>query len=236
MTSTHTPWGRAVHRWRIDLNLDFLCEIPLEVAEAAVPSGLQPVPVRPGVGLMAVGLLSFVPGNLGYLPRLAELSCSVVVHPDLSADVTPDFGMSVFKVASDSPQFLRWARHKDKMPVHRGRDLRFELDRAQLGGRVVDADGPICEMHNVHPTPRFEPRTLRIQVFTAVDGIRWMLRAGWAGDLFEHQQSGGTVRVFDHPFFAPLGLGEQALPCHTQMMTPPRCKAVMSFEEPVRLS
>lgn len=236
MMPARSPWGRAIHYWRVDFNLDFLCEIPLAAARAATPKGLEPVALRPGVGLMAMGLLSFPAGNQGYLPRCAEASCSVVVQPDLSAEVTPDFAMSVVRVASDSPQFLRWARHKDKMPVYRGAGMRFTFDRDRLGGGFGDASGPICAMRNVHPGPRFSPRTLRIQVFTAVDGARWMLRAGWAGDIFDHQQAGGVVRVYDHPFLAPLGLGERELPCHMQMMTPPQAKAVMSFEEPVRIT
>ncbi|MEZ4433247.1 MAG: hypothetical protein R3F65_12630 [bacterium] len=235
MSTERSPYGREIHYWHSDFTLDFLCELPLASARGALPAGVEPVEVRPGVALISLSLTAFEPGNVGYLPRFGEATCSVIVQPDLSGDAAPDFAMGVVRITSDSPQFLRWARHKDKMPVYRGRDVLVCFERDRLGGHAADAEGPIFALCNTHPAPRYEDEVFEVQVFTEADGARWQVPTRWAGRAFRHQRAGATVQIHDHPMLAPLRLGTRALRCHTQMMTPPRSSVVMSFEEPIRL-
>lgn len=235
MQTSLSSYGRPAHNWFVNFNLDFMVEIPTEAARRVLSPSAVPVEPHPGVSLLGLGLLAFDPGNLGYLPAFEEISLSVVVKPDLSGGRLPRFAFEAIRVAGTSDAFLRWARHRDKMPVYRAEGLQVALDRDALGGRCWDARGPIFHMANSHPEPRFEEDVVDVQIHSRADGARWLNHMAWAGPMFQHQQRGAQVHLYEHPFFGELGLGEGPRPCFLQMMTPARTAAVMAFEEPVRV-
>lgn len=223
------------HDWFLHFNLDFLVEIPTQVVRAFLPPDVHPVEPRPEVSLISVALLDFDAGNLGYLPAFSETSCSVVVRPDLSTGVLPRFAFYVVNIASTCEPFLRWAHHRDKMPVYRGQGLEIHLDPDRLAGGVRDAEGPVFELANTHPAPSFEEDLIEVQTHNDCHGERWLAKVMWAGYQFQHQKRGCTVRLHKHPFFRGLVPETGDYPCFLQMMTPARTAAVMRYEAPVRV-
>src|SRR5262245_6173105 len=84
---------RCVSEWHIRQMCHFVYEVPAQVVAPLLPAGLSAVEPRPGVALLSVGYVDWLPGNNeGRWPAFLELTIMVLVHPDLSLEMpTPRY-------------------------------------------------------------------------------------------------------------------------------------------------
>lgn len=243
MNSTHDWLDPTPHQlrdevgdyvpWYLDFEQTVMMEMPIEQLAPRLPPGLVPRTVRPGVGLLNLGVVRFDSGNVGRLPAFWEIFTSVVVQPDLSGGRVPTFAEFVLSVAGTDADFLTWAAAVDRMPVVDAPGLEVDYDPETLSLRVFDDRGPIVDLRMAHPDPHFEPRIFEDQAFTQTGTTLWQMVVRWVGEAFEHQhQSGPPAAVFHpHPMFEGLDVSAMG-PCYQQLATPASTTGMLQFYTP----
>ncbi len=206
--------------WRIDRHLFYTFEIDTEEAERIVPDSLQIVELRPGVALMSVGVLRYLPGHFRPgSPVFFELVGAVHVSPDMAIDMpTPTMTFSSFAVLSDSEDFVAQEDHTLYTPA-RHVALKVELSTDELGVTVSDADGPVLSVPSAHPSPHWVHKEMWGQHFTNTKGLQhgtWE----WDGRLFEHQRRIPGWKLFPHPFWAALDVSRVRGLYRTMLLEP----------------
>lgn len=223
-------------RWTFDFDLFFLFEIDVADIALPMPRGTFPQEVRPGVGLIGIGVLLGVDGNPhASMGRFTEISWCVVVEPDVSRRMPiPRYSVVTGNVGSDSEAFLRHAADVDKLPIFRHKNLRCTVDREASSAYVEDDDGPILRLFNTSPDPIYVPRVNWMQMRSREAG-EWFQALSWSGDACEHGYDHRGGELFPHPFWEGItirGLGDR---CYLQVVARPGAEIDMDFYEPVPL-
>lgn len=193
--------------WRIDRHFFYSFEVDTEEVERLVPEPLQIVELRPGVAVMSVSLLRFLPGQVDRdSAGFFELVGSVHVAPDLSlAMPVSTMTFISFSVLSDSADFVYKNEGRDLYTPTRLTDLEVTIDDDRLAAAARTGEGPIFEMPGGHPEPKWAQREMWGQHFTDTRGVQggiWQ----WEGRLFEHQRPLPGWKLHPHPFWAGIRL------------------------------
>jgi|GEM_PF-5628616 len=236
MTRNHegSPMLRNPVKWLFDFDMFFTFEIDVDAVTMEIPRGMYLQDVRPGVGLVAIGLTTGTAGNLGHLPRFVELNWSLILRPDLSWPMPhPAIALMTGAIASDSAAFLEQAAVVDKMFVRPTPGLQVDLDRDGLRFEAADTEGPIVSMWSTHEgTPVYRPWDKWIQVASRVDE-GWVQAFHGRTLAFEHQRGHRAAVFHQHSFFEGIdvtGMGDR---CYLQMMAKPGAALDVTFHEPV---
>ncbi|MFO7565170.1 MAG: hypothetical protein R6X02_21170 [Enhygromyxa sp.] len=231
------PLARPIG-WSFDFEMVFLFEIAVDEARRHLPAPLMPIELRPGVGVLGIGVQSLCAGNLGELPEVREIYCTIAVQPQLSVPMpTPRFAVVPVIIAATAPSFLARARELDRlnaMPWTPTLDI--ELDRAGLRARAADDRGPIFELWNVHEQPSFVDAEMWGQEFVGVDDDPLYFQAWhWRARKAEYQRRGGG-RLHPHPFFAGIDLDAVSPDPYMQFITPPQTDGTLTLFAPIPLA
>ena len=122
-------------------------EVDIQALDRVVPSALEPVELRPGVGLLSLALVRYMPGLYGVdSPAFDEVSLSVHVQADLSVEMPlPRFALYATQVWANCEAFCAQETGLLSVPAHYRPSLRLELD-AQGSAAALADDGPIAEL------------------------------------------------------------------------------------------
>jgi hypothetical protein len=224
--------------WAFDFEMVFMFEIAIDEARRRVPAPLLPIELRPGIGVLGVGVQNLCAGNLGELPEVREVYWILFVHPQLSVPMpTPRFAAAPMLLTATDPTFIARARaldHLDSLPW--SSSLEIEIDRAGLRARAGDAHGPIVELWNVHEQPNFVDDEVWGQQFVGVDDDALHFQAWhWRGRKAEYQRRGGG-RLYPHPLFGGLDLDAVSPEPYMQLITPARTDGTLTLFEPIPLT
>ena len=206
--------------WKIDRQLFYTLEVDLAEAERIVPDSLEVIQLRPGVALMSLSIVKFIPGQFGPdSPGFNELVAAIHVAPDLGIQMpVPTMSIFTFSMLSDSAPFI--AQEPDTLAAP-GRlvSLKYELTSDMLGVTVSDEEGTILHMPSSHPEPHWVAKEMWGQHFTNTRGLLhgiWQ----WDGHLFEHQRNIPGWKLFPHSFWSGFDIRKAHGPYRTMLLQP----------------
>lgn len=218
--------------WWHDFAMVCAWEVPMSALARLVPARLQPIEVRPGVGLFLINTAHYLDGIVEGVPAHYELALNVMCQPDLRVDMpTPNLTFFTPRITSTSAAFLEHARDVDHFEPYFASGLRAELARDRARVAFWDDDGLIVELYSTHPQPVFETTTIWGQYYTEREGVLRLGKFQWVGTMFEHQRPEPCARFNrEHPIWGGLDLGGAAERTYLQMIGPPDALHATVFE------
>lgn len=222
-------------KWFIDFDNLFLFEIETEKVSSFLPSCVQVSEIRPGICLMGIGVQIFKPGNQD-LPSFKEVYWFIMVASELRYKMPiPNFSSYVGNVTSDCFEFLCKAKDLDKMPIFSSESININIDPLNYKFFVEDKDGPILELKVSEEARKKSPYPKKIwgQQTCKSDNCLYIGASSWEGEMYEYQKSSCVGRVYSHPFFRGIEVGELGHNCHTQMIASPSSESMLTFYEPL---
>ena len=210
-----------VIHWRIIKHVFFTWEIAIDAVEKILPARLEPVELRPGVGLVSVGCLHFATGHFGAdSPEFDELVTIVHVQPDLSLKMPqPRFAFYAVAVWSDCADFVAHEARHIFTPTSHVPSLRLAFSPDGLGVEASSAGGPILSVRSTAPLTQFTPCAFWGQHYNDTKGLHLGIWR-WEGTRYEHMKRGDAGRPLPHRHFADLDVSK-VISCYQQMFAEP---------------
>ena len=217
--------------WQFERTVEFGFEIDLSELKKILPAKITPLEVRPGVGIIGIGITKFPDGNLGCLSAFDEVLLNVYVSQNLrktSPDGTnkiPWISCYMLSVAGNSDGFLKHTYLVDKMPIYICKNLTVENSRVENGDynfAVYEDEETILDLKwtDSNFTPKqFEKRDAFIQIFLGFQGKLYYESLLTSGSLFTHQKDGNAGKLYSHPFFRGLDLSKVSSYCNFQFIS-----------------
>ncbi|MCC7055634.1 MAG: hypothetical protein IT355_20350 [Gemmatimonadaceae bacterium] len=207
MTAPYTilGGGALVLDWRITHQRFFTFEADLDALERLAPPALAVVEVRPGMGLVSVGLVRMTDNSRpsGVAP-MDELFTVIHVAPDLSLPMpNAKFSFLIHSVWSNSEAFVAADLEHIAAPVMLEPSLRLEFDEVALTARADSDGGAIVELRYQDAHPTWSHTSFVGQHFTDQAGLRlgaWH----WSGERAECMRTGSAGTFHDHAFWRGL--------------------------------
>lgn len=205
------PIGKLdeVIRWYGNSYLLNLFEIPIEAARALIPEYLEPMEVRPGIGLHCVAWNRILRGNTPTPPSkwpFDEILSMIVVQSDLSHDMPmPKWCFFNLDVGSNEKSFVDHERESLKLNTSLWPTL-GSVNATPLSVEVTDEQGVFFEFRCIDETVSgaitFRPQTYWMQFHSEQAGRPFFGICEFSGHAWEHQRLGeGGYLNLDHSFF-----------------------------------
>jgi hypothetical protein len=197
--------GRDFTVWPIDFAISASFEIPTGVAESLLPGRMQPLELRPGVGLLNISVFHFPdPPDVG--EPCTEIVFNVHVFADLSrAPALPRMAMYTVRLAATSPAFIASTVAVDNYPVF-PEPLRASLDREAVTFAAHDVTGrPVVELRAAPGAAPYQRESFFVQSFTS-NGDE-LLHGGNVFDFDKAESQtdlDGRCTLHVHPLLHPL--------------------------------
>jgi len=210
-----------VINWRLIGHVFCTWEIGMDAVEKILPTRLEPVDLRPGVGLLSIGCLRFAKGHFtADAPEFNEIVIVVHVQPDLSVAMPqPRFTFYAHSVVSDSVNFVDHEAREIFTPTEHVPSLQLDFSPDGLGVRAWDEDGPFLELRSTAPASAFTPALIWGQYYSQIGRLRHGIW-NWQGTRFEHMQRGDPGKPMPHPYFRGLDVSKVSS-CYRQMYAEP---------------
>lgn len=205
--------------WNFDFALSTFYEIESRQVEKLLPPRIIPMEVAHGVALINITAFNFPEGGLGKLPEFQELILSIIVLPDLSRDV-PKFAMHVISLSSTCQEHLDHSAEYYKLPSFK--KLSYgKIDKENINVEYGDSDGKILTMQNCNSQANYRNEERYFQTFTTKNEVIYVADIYIKAKLFDHQKSGYTGKLFNHPFFKQLEVEYVEPVSYLQMIAAP---------------
>ena len=197
--------GRDYTVWPIDFAISASFEIPAGVVESLLPRRMQPLELRPGIGLLNLSVFHF-PDPPGVGEPCTEIVFNVHVFPDLSrAPALPRMAMYTVRLAASSSSFLTSTIAVDHYPFF-AEPLRTALGREAVTFSAHDASGrPIVELRAAPGAVPYQRESFFVQSFTSNGGE--LLHGGNVFDFDKAESQtdlDGRCTLHPHPLLDPL--------------------------------
>lgn len=207
--------------WRTDYEYYILVEMPLEYLSAKLPKWIKPIELRPGIGLLGIGAICFLEGNLhGKLPVVYEISLSIVVQPLLGSKMpVPRMAVYTFNITADNAAMLEYANNIDKFSYYSPNNFRVLANDSFSTYECSDDKGPIISFKPNNKNFSFEHSLFYFQIFSEIEGKFYSRFVKWEGSKSETQEPlGSCYKLYNHPFFKGLEFGDQPQSCYMEML------------------
>lgn len=233
----HPPiGGRAcLFEWNIQDIAHFLFEVPTSKVLPYLPRGVYPVEPRPGISLLDVGYVAWSAGNWEpHWPAINEVSVLLIVQPDLSVAMPiPKFAFFAINICADFKEFLETEPVQLHLPTCYS-PMTANFRASPYGVDVTSPTGPVVELRNTQPEPRYAAVDYVGQFFTVDRGILYMGIWQWIGVTAEHQVQGDAGRLFDHAAFRDIPVAAHRT-VYMQLFSKPGTRGVQRFYEPLEI-
>ena len=219
--------------WNFDFALTTFYEVDAFQLESLIPPQLSLQEAAPGVGLINVTAFNFVKGQLGALPEFQELILSAIVSPDLSRGV-PSAAMFVLSLTSTCQEHLDHSQDYYKLPVV---ELLTEssIDKINHEINFEDGNGKIAQIKNCAPVINEYNYSKRyFQAFTKEGEHVFISDVFIEASLFEHQESGDTGKLYEHPFFKGIEVDDSDVTNFLQMVNEPGSAGKQTYFKPTK--
>ena len=219
--------------WNFDFALTTFYEVDAFQLESLIPPQLSLQEAAPGVGLINVTAFNFVKGQLGALPEFQELILSAIVSPDLSRGV-PSAAMFVLSLTSTCQEHLDHSQDYYKLPVV---ELLTEssIDKINHEINFVDGNGKIAQIKNCAPViSQYDYSKRYFQAFTKEGEHVFISDVFIEASLFEHQESGDTGKLYEHPFFKGIEVDDSDVTNFLQMVNEPGSAGKQTYFKPTK--
>ena len=210
-----------VARWRVVNHVVCTWEIAIDAVEKILPARLEPVELRPGVGLISVGCLRYATGQFGAgSPEFNEVVTAVQVQPDLSLKMPqPRFAFYTVAMWSDCADFVTHEARHTFTPTSHAPSLRLAFSPDGLGVEASAAGEPILSVRSTAPLTQFTPCALWGQHYNNTKGLHLGIWR-WEGTRYDHMKRGDAGRPLRHQHFADLDVSK-VMGCYHQMFAEP---------------
>jgi hypothetical protein len=237
--------NRPLITWDIEYASLTLLEADVNKLRPFVPEELKLLEVRPGVGVFSISLFKYYPWQQGIYEQVYETIFNIHVLPNLKWGV-PTVSLFVASFGSNDAQFLADELEHNYFPIYRN-SLNFELDAENYVAKCWDENGPVYEIKNPSKKkPIFTKQYIYAQVYVRHEGKVYRSHNTFRGQAYQHQESGDTGIIYDHPFFVGCDVAGAQPPSYLQMLTmpnsdlrqiyywrPERIDGSVSYEPPV---
>lgn len=166
-----------------------------DVLRGLLPSGLQPLEARPGLGVLAVTAFDFTESEVG---AYGELVMSVLVPPfaNRGADL-PEAATFPFALGTTTPASRAHAAERWYLPEHPGCfDIAFSGDADTRRVQVTEAGAPVLDL--VVGRRSAGVRTRLYQCFSARDGHVHRVDLQIRSNVNEHEEESGRLVLHPH--------------------------------------
>lgn len=219
--------------WNFDFALTTFYEVDAFQLESLIPPQLSLQEAAPGVGLINITAFNFVKGQLGALPEFQELILSAIVSPDLSRGV-PSAAMFVLSLTSTCQEHLDHSQDYYKLPVV---ELLTEssIDKINHEINFEDGNGKIAQIKNCTPViSEYDYSKRYFQAFTKEGEHIFISDVFIEAPLFEHQESGDTGKLYEHPFFKGIEVNDSDVTNFLQMVNEPGSAGKQTYFKPTK--
>ncbi|HRI62521.1 MAG TPA: hypothetical protein PK228_22425 [Saprospiraceae bacterium] len=198
---------QQVVQYHISNGVNCIFEIPTETARQYLPAGIEPVEANHGISLIGITMFDFSGSPVG---PYQELVVSLYAVPRLGImEQHPHAAVYPIVVASSSKEARDHAINLWHLP-HFMEDIALEFstspDGCSITGKVYcHKDQPIVEL-TVSQTGIWKPMYQLYQSFQGDDSGAYIGIMDMQGQLSEHEEGTGTVRLHDHRFFEHVDL------------------------------
>lgn len=200
---------QQVVQYQISNGINGIFEIPTETARQYLPAGIEPVEANHGVSLVGITMFDFSESPVG---PYQELVVSLYTVPRLGImEQHPHGAVYPIVVASSSREARDHAIDLWHLP-HFMEDITLEFstspDGQTISGKVSCHKGePIVEL-SVSQTGAWRPMYQLYQSFQGDDSGSYMGIMDMQGQLSEHEEGTGSVRLHEHRFFRQANLSD----------------------------
>jgi hypothetical protein len=216
--------------WRLRQHMICVWEVEMKALLAAVPEELEPIEVRPDVGLVSIACLRyrtdhFVPGYREF----TELALFTLVQSDLSVKMPqPRFSTYAMNVYSDSPEFVAHEGRTIFTPTQLVPSLDVVFGNQPERIDASDDRGPIASFTNLGGAPKYQYDVMWGQHYNDTQDRVCQGIWNWDGYVFEHMERGNAGQLHQHPFFGKLDVS-RVRGCYRQMFMQPDSDAFQRF-------
>jgi hypothetical protein len=179
-------------------------EFPTENARRLLPRHLEPVELHHGSSVLSIGFFDIVESPIGPY-RSVALSVLVVPLVKGNEETLPHSAFFPFLFGTNRPEPRALAIEHLHLP-HWMEDVRIDIEKEAraIRGRVAAGEDPVLDL-TVTPYD-FQPVSHRYQCFTRDGSGSYLAEIHAAGQLSDHQEETGSLRLHDHPFNAGLDI------------------------------
>jgi len=196
-----------VVRYHFSTGINCVFEIPTGVALKFLPAGVQPVEIVHGTSLIGITMFDFNESPVG---PYQELVISLYVSPRMGImEQHPHAGVFPLVVASTHQLARDHAIDLWHLP-HFNEDIYIEFsesaDGRQITGKVLcHLDQPILEM-TISQSGKWNPAYQAYQSFQRDETGAYIGIMDMKGQLSEHEENTGTLKMYQHRLFDGLNL------------------------------
>lgn len=226
--------------WYSDYECYFMFEVSISQLTPLLPKSIIPTEVRPGVGLIGMGFISFNDDNI-VTPNFREISLSAVVQNDLSLidDSLPKFALFPISITSNSHDFLNQAKSTDYMPSMFLSNVEINLRKNKASGFFQHQSNTILDFKlTALPEERFFSDAEDLfQVFTINDEYIYVANVAWSGKIYETQKKSifeSLALETSHEFFKGITIDDPLNSLYLYMIANPGEVHSVRFPAPQR--
>ncbi len=218
--------------WNFDFALTTFFEVDAFQLESLIPPQLNLQEAAPGIGLINITAFNFVEGQLGVLPEFQELILSAIVAPDLQRGV-PSAAMFVLSLTSTCQEHLDHSQVFYKLPaVEKLTESSINQEKHEIN--FGDVNGKIAQIKNCSPVGEYDSSKRYFQAFTLEGDDIFISDVFIEAPLFEHQESGSTGKMFDHPFYKGIEVDDPDVTNFLQMINKPGSIGKQTYYKPTK--
>jgi hypothetical protein len=180
-------------------------EFPTENARRLLPPHLEPIELHHGSSVLSIGIFDITESPAGPY-RSVCLSVLVVPLVKGSGDETmPNSAFYPFLFGTNRPEPRQLAIQHLHLP-HWMEDVRIDIEKEPraIRGRVAAGADSVLDL-TITPYD-FQPVAQLYQCFSRDASGTYLAEIHAAGQLSDHQEETGTLRLYDHPFNAGLAI------------------------------
>ena len=192
-------------------------EMPSQHAKALLPKGMEPVEPHPGVSLLSLMVFDFHSSEVG---PYCETVLSILVPPRLRANQKfPKAGLYPFQVATSTAVSREHGIECYRLP-HFPEDIsvKWHPGDKTLGAEILSG-GEVAIQLTISDHQR-TPVSDLYHVFIEDSTGRYLSDGTFEGNLCDHEEELGSIRLFDTPFTRCLPIADvSTTPFREQWMT-----------------
>jgi len=176
---------------------------PTAHARRILPSDLEPIELHHDSAVFSMTVFDFTHSEIG---AYREVVMAVIVAPLLKrGEPMPKAAFYPYLVATNTRAARDHAIQRWHLPHWKSDvDIQFHAQQGQLSALVTADDAPVAELAVTDHS--WEPVAHRYQSFMRDDARLYQARVTMQGELCEHEEETGRLRLHRHPFNRSLSI------------------------------
>jgi len=182
-------------------------EFPTENARRLLPGHLEPVELHHGSSVLSIGLFDVIESPVGPYRSVALSFLVVPIIKGTGDETMPNSAFFPFMSGTNRPEPRQVAVTHLHLP-HWSEDVQIDIERdGRMGrGKLTAGGEPVLEL--AVSDYEWSPVSHLYQCFGRDASGSYVAEIRAQGQLSDHQEETGTLRLHDHPFNAGLAVAD----------------------------